>query len=112
LSLEFAASIALGAGLLLLPLPLFVLWLIHGNNARYEWLIAGPPPFDQFGSGPFQLALVLGIWTLALGLLAIGGAIRRRVTVGRWTRGSMTLLSVAAPAAAFAFLGVSAMRAG
>jgi hypothetical protein len=110
--LDFASSVALGLGVFLLPAPLVLLWFIHADNERYEWLISGPPPFDQFGSGPFQLALILGFWTLAFGLLAIVLALRRRLVRGVWTRATIALLVLGIPPAALAFLGLAALLVG
>jgi hypothetical protein len=109
--LDFASAVTLGLGVSCLPAPILLLWFIHGDNERYEWLISGPPPFDQFGSGPVQLALVLGFWILAFGLLTIGVALRRRLARGVWTPGAIALLGVGLPPLALALLGLVAALA-
>lgn len=77
---DVGASLSLGLGLILVVSPAFFAWLIHGNSDRYLWIINGPPPFDQFGGGPFQL------WTLGalpvlggLALIAVGLFVRRHI---------------------------------
>ncbi len=62
------ASVLLGVGVLTLLSPLGLAWLIHGDQARYLWLISGPAPFNELGSGPVQL------WT-SLGLVLVGAVI-------------------------------------
>ncbi len=57
-------------------MPLFLYWLIHGDYERYIWLINGPPPFDQFGSGPYQLFMGLGFLALGAGGVSAGIALR------------------------------------
>ena len=64
LAFDLATSTLLGIGLVLLAAPAGFLWLVHGDGERYRWLIGGPPPFDQWGSGPYQL------WTCAEMILA------------------------------------------
>lgn len=68
-----------GLGPVLVLSPIFFYWLNHVSSERYEWLINGPGPFDQFGSGPYQL-FNLGLFPLLLGpgLLAVGRQLRRR----------------------------------
>jgi hypothetical protein len=107
--LDFASAIVLGLGMLCLPAPILLLWFIHADNARYEWLISGPPPFDQFGSGPVQLALVVGLWILALGLLAVGLGLRRRLARGAWTPGAVVLLALGVPPVALALLALGVL---
>ncbi|AQQ53105.1 hypothetical protein B0X71_08355 [Planococcus lenghuensis] len=54
------SSVFLGFAVLSLLSPLFLYWLIYGNYERYVWIINGPAPFNQFGSGPFQLWMGAG----------------------------------------------------
>lgn len=49
----FIAGISIGSLFILSPFILY--WFIHGNYHRYMWLISGPFPFSQLGSGPVQL---------------------------------------------------------
>jgi hypothetical protein len=74
-----SSALAFGLGVLCLAAPILLLWFIHGDNERYEWIISGPPPFDKFGSGPVQLALIAGCWVLAVCFFAVGLALRRRL---------------------------------
>ena len=71
----------IGAGLLLVVSPVILYWFIHGDPARYLWIISGPAPFSSFGSGPFQLYLYVGL--VITGSLLITTALvaqrRRRV---------------------------------
>jgi hypothetical protein len=57
-------------------MPFFLYWLIHGDYDRYIWLINGPPPFDEFGSGPFQLLMYLGFFSTGVGGVFAGTALR------------------------------------
>ena len=59
-----------GIGISLIISPLALYWWIHGDYNRYLWIINGPPPFSNFGSGPYQLYLS-GILLLA-GILLTG----------------------------------------
>lgn len=76
LLLDLATSALLGLGLILTAAPGIVFWLIHGDRERYLWLISGPAPFDQWGSGPYQLGIYV-LLTLAAGCcLAMGVVLR------------------------------------
>jgi len=70
---EFVSTVLLGTGVLAVLAPLFLYRFIHGDSDRYMWIINGPPPFDSFGSGPFQRLMYVGL--LIVGCLLIGGAI-------------------------------------
>lgn len=64
------SSVFLGLAILSSLSPFFLYWFIHGDYERYVWIINGPTPFNQFGSGPFQLWLGVGlIFTGAVCLL-------------------------------------------
>ena len=53
--------------------------LLLADHDRYVWVINGPPPFDGFGGGPFQLWFHAG-FALAIGGFATTGVglLRRR----------------------------------
>ena len=57
-----------GIGISLVISPLALYWWTHGDYNRYLWIISGPSPFNNFGSGPYQLRLY-GILLLAGGVL-------------------------------------------
>lgn len=72
--LDYLAFIFMGLAVLFFLSPFALHWFIHQDSERYAWIISGPPPFHQFGSGTFQLwmyvgLLVLGFVSLLLGLL-------------------------------------------
>ena len=69
--LELVASFLLGLGCLASLSPFFFYWLIHGSDERYLWIISGPPPFDSFGGGPFQVVYLM-ILPFVLGAVLIG----------------------------------------
>jgi hypothetical protein len=71
-----ASAALIGVGLVALAMPFFLYWLIHGDYDRYVWLINGPPPFDEFGSGPFQLLMYLGFFSTGVGGVFAGTALR------------------------------------
>ena len=96
---DLMSGVLIGWGLVLgLLVPMLVYAFIHGDDARYAWIINGPPPFDSFGGGPYQLWL--GIF------LVVGGAFF--VTAGALLREGRTLaavfLAVIAPIPALAML--------
>jgi hypothetical protein len=74
--LDLVSSAMLGIGLVSLAMPFFLYWLIHGDSDRYIWLINGPSPFDEFGSGPFQVFMYLGFFAMGTGLVSAGAALR------------------------------------
>jgi len=51
-------------------------WWIHGDYGRYVWIISGPYPYDGFGSGPFQLAMYAGLFSIGLLLTVVALALR------------------------------------
>ncbi len=57
--------------------------LLAADHERYVWLINGPAPFDQFGSGPFQLGLHVAFALAVSGFTLAGLALllRRRFAV-------------------------------
>jgi hypothetical protein len=67
--LRLLGSLFLGFGILLVAFPIFFYWFIHGDRDRYVWIIQGPAPFNQFGSGPFQLSIIL--ISLLLGVISL-----------------------------------------
>ncbi len=82
----FAAGILSGWGLLLMASPVALYLFIHADARRYAWIIAGPEPFSNFGSGPYQLRLYVGLFAVGVVFLAGGlvmGSARRRAAVRR-----------------------------
>jgi hypothetical protein len=78
---ELLQCILLGWGSLLLLAPLPLYWFIHGDTERYLWIIGGPSPFSSFGSGPFQLAMYVGLVASGSVFIAAGLFMRRRPKV-------------------------------
>lgn len=58
---DFLGSILLGAGIIFMLSPFFLGWWIHGDYERYLWIINGPEPYSNFGGGPYQLIMCLGL---------------------------------------------------
>ncbi|MCA0970813.1 hypothetical protein LCM20_09445 [Halobacillus litoralis] len=58
---KLLSSLFLGLSLLFFLSPVGLYWFIHGDDDRYVWIIKGPYPFSQFGSGPFQLWMGIGL---------------------------------------------------
>lgn len=71
---DLIASVLLGLGTIAFFSPLVLYWFIHGDDARYMWIIQGPYPFSHFGGGPFQLWMGIGLLMMA-GILLTFGAI-------------------------------------
>ncbi len=63
---DLIKKISLILGCLFLISPLFIYYLIHGNQERYVRIINGSPPFDKFGGGPFQLYMYLGLLIISI----------------------------------------------
>ena len=76
---EIVASLLLGLGVVAVGSPVALYVLVHGDTRRYEWLISGPAPFDQFGSGPFQLWVSLFLVLLGLLLMVLATLVKPRV---------------------------------
>ena len=53
----------------------------HGDYERYVWITSGPYPYDNFGGGPFQLFMNLGLFLI--GLVLTGFAVGLRVALLR-----------------------------
>ncbi|GAA5229060.1 hypothetical protein ACX80R_12115 [Paeniglutamicibacter antarcticus] len=76
----FAAGIFSGWGLLLMLSPLALYLFIHADPERTAWVTAGPHPFSDFGSGPYQLRMYVGLFAVGAIFLAVGlilGSARR-----------------------------------
>ena len=69
--LDIFISLSLGLGTIFLLSPLALYWWINNDQERYLWIIQGPNPYNQFGSGPIQLAIYIGLSLLGIALLAI-----------------------------------------
>ena len=72
--LKLGTSLFLGFSFIFFVSPLFLYWFIHGNSNRYVWIINGPYPFSNFGGGPYQLwmgigLLIVGVICLVISLL-------------------------------------------
>ena len=59
-----------GLGLMISPIALYL--FIHGDAERYAWIIRGPEPFSNFGSGPYQLRMYVGLFVIGTVFLASG----------------------------------------
>lgn len=75
--LDLLSSSLLGLGIVLALAALAFWWWINGNYQRRIWIISGPPPYDQFGSGPLQLWIGLILAASGLGLFALGVFLRK-----------------------------------
>jgi len=82
LAFDLATSALLGLGLVLLAAPAMFLWLLHGDGERYRWLISGPRPFDQWGSGPYQLFTCFSLVFASATCLGTATALRRSALRG------------------------------
>lgn len=58
-----------GTGAILIVLPFALYWFIHGSYERYIWIINGPFPFSNFGSGPFQMGMYSAFFFIGVLLL-------------------------------------------
>ena len=78
LVVDLASAFLLGLGAVTLLLLPCLYWLIHGDAERFQWIIRGPAPFNNLGSGPYLLWLGLAIFLSGLGMILSGLALRRR----------------------------------
>ncbi len=51
--------------------PFALNWWIHGDYERYIWIIRGPYPYSNFGGGPFQLAMYVGLFLFGVILIVV-----------------------------------------
>lgn len=75
---EYIIDLFIGIGFIILIFPVFLYWLIHGSYDRYLWLIHGPEPFSNLGSGPFQMYIYIGAFVIGVIVSAI--AIRSKLS--------------------------------
>ena len=68
----FAAGVFFSWGLVLMLSPVALYLFIHGDSARYAWIIDGPEPFSNFGSGPYQLRMYVVLFIVGTVLLTSG----------------------------------------
>lgn len=59
--------------------PLFLYWWIHSDYERYLWIINGPEPYSNLGSGPYQLLLYVVLFSIGVLFLFAGVVIWRRL---------------------------------
>jgi hypothetical protein len=76
LLLDALASILLGWGIVFVVSPVWLIWFIHGDYERYLWIINGPFPFSQFGSGPFQLFMFIFLVLSGILMISVGIILR------------------------------------
>jgi hypothetical protein len=96
---DLLSGVLIGWGVVLGVLaPLLVYAFIHGDDARYVWIINGPQPFDSFGGGPYQLWLGLSLVVGGAFFVTAGGLLREGLTL------PAVLLAVIAPIPAVAML--------
>lgn len=69
--LDSISSCILGLGCMLLLSPFIFNWFLHGDDTRYLWIINGPPPFNQWGSAPLQLAIEGGLFFTGIVLVVV-----------------------------------------
>ena len=68
---NFFLSLILGLGIIFIISPVVLYWWIHGNYDRYLWIIRGPYPYSDLGSGPFQLLISIGLFIIGFIFLMI-----------------------------------------
>ncbi len=81
---DIAASACIGLGIVTLLTPLLLRWWLHGSYERFMWIISGPTPYNQLGSGPVQIWICLISLGIGIGLFGLGIAIRLKNTNRRY----------------------------
>jgi len=74
---DLLRSLLIGTGFIFLISPLLLHWWIHGDYERYLWIIHGPAPYSQFGSGPYQLFMYIALLMIGFVLLALSLIFRK-----------------------------------
>ena len=100
-----AVSLLAAVGAVAFVTPPFVWWLLSDHD-RYVRVISGPPPFDMFGSGPFQLWLAFSFFSLGLGSFVLACTLVVAGRDGEWTAGTRSMATLASGVAALGLLGV------
>jgi hypothetical protein len=77
LAADVLSALLLGSGVLILLFVPTLYWFIHGDSERYLWVIRGPSPFNQFGSGPYQLWPGISLLVAGSGMIVSGLAVRK-----------------------------------
>lgn len=68
-----------GFGILLMVSPYFIYQFITGNEERYLWIINGPAPFNQLGSGPYQMWLYVFLILIGIFLFVISRYLKKTI---------------------------------
>lgn len=71
-AMDIGSSLLLGLGAIHIAAVPGSWYFIHGDSERYQWIIRGPAPFDQFGGGPYQLFLYGGLAVIGIGMCVTG----------------------------------------
>ncbi len=79
IAVDLVSSALLGMGIQFLLVPPLFWWWLHGSRERYLWIISGPLPYSQFGSGPLQLWIAVFSGTLGIALFLLGVLMRKRL---------------------------------
>lgn len=72
LAIDIGACLLLGIGAISLAAVPALYRFIHGSRERFEWIISGPSPFNQFGGGPYQTFLYGGLAVAGVGMIITG----------------------------------------
>ena len=84
LLMKFGSTLFMGVSLIFLISPFLMYQFIHGDYERYVWIINGPFPFSNFGSGPFQLWMYAGL--IFLGLICMVVSLGLSIATKRLTQ--------------------------
>lgn len=68
---DFVLHFLFDLGLIIFLSPLILGWWIHGDYDRYLWIISGPWPYSSMGSGPFQMAMAMGLFLVGLAIMVV-----------------------------------------
>ncbi len=74
-------DIMVGLGFLLIISPFIIYWFITSDYERYICIISGSYPFNQLGSGVFQLWLYIAL--ICIGLLLISTSIIIKISTNK-----------------------------
>lgn len=89
--INFISSLLLVLGVELLLFPLVSIWF-SGDYSRYAWLISGPYPFSQLGSGPFQLRIIIILLILSFSFITSSFILRKNKNVNKESLGVVTII--------------------
>ncbi len=107
-SLSLILSV-IGAIFVISPFALY--WFIHDSYDRYVWIINGPFPFSNFGSGPFQMGMYSAFFFVgALLLIAVFGIWKQKKIISTVAFACILIIIVLGATSLSSFMRLYSMK--